>query len=212
MNELRKPAPWLLVVTGVLFLSSMLGAAFSPYLLLHHPLVLLALAPWPRHMILIAPLLPLVPFLIVATLRAFASCALGFALGLHYGASGFAFFEQRSQRLGRVALWVTNSFGHAGYVIILLFPGPLTAGLAAISGLRAQLALPLLLLGQAGWVYANYRLGQALVEWTKPVIELVRAHVGEATVVCVVCVLAYEIFRRKRRARLAQARALLTHE
>ena len=205
----HKPPRMLLLAAGFLLLLGSAGAVLAPYLLLHHPLLLVALAPWPRHLILVAPLADFWPFMVVGTGRAFISCALGFALGAHYGASSISFFEQRSQRLGRVAVAMTQAFGRAAHGIVLLFPGPLTAGLAAIGGMRARVALPLLWVGQTAWVYINYRLGHALAEWTRPLLELIRNHVWQATLVCAVAVGLYELRRRQHRTRMSSERAKL---
>lgn len=197
------PRRWLVVV-GVLFATASVGAALAPYLAVHHPLVLLALNPWPRHMILVAPLVPIVPFVIVATTRAFTSCAVGYEVGKRYGARGLVMFEERSKRLGRWLAAVERVFRRASVPLLMLAPGPLTAALAGMGGIRRLVAWPALLVGQTSWVYLTYQLGDFLKPYTAPIMAFIQRYLLETTLACAAVVLLYQwLSRRKRKAQLA---------
>jgi hypothetical protein len=200
-----EPRRWLWVAAALVATASV-GAALAPYLAIHHPLLLLALTPWPRHMILVAPLVPMVPFVVVTTLRAFAGCAVGFEVGSRYGKDGLGLLEARSARLGRVLTAVERVFRRASVPLMMIAPGPLTGALAGIGGLRRVIAFPALLLGQTGWVYLTYRLGDFLKPWTAPVMAFIARYLLESTLICAALVLAYQWLARRRRQRHLEAR------
>ena len=55
-SEQRKPVRLCLSVLGALGTASLIGVAFSLYLVNHYPLLLIALSPLGRHMVLVAPM------------------------------------------------------------------------------------------------------------------------------------------------------------
>ena len=80
--------------------ANLLGTAFSPYLLVHHPLILILLAPVGRHVALAAPSVPLIPMLVVGTLRRVVGLGATYGIGAIYGDAAVAWAEKRYPRFG----------------------------------------------------------------------------------------------------------------
>lgn len=197
-------AVWLSAAAVVVGLT-MLGAALMPYLALRHPLVLLALNPWPRHQILVAPHTDLLPFLLVITARTVLSSVIAYELAARYGSSAIERFTQRSERTGTVLRALERAFRRAAVPVLVLGPGPLTAAFAALSGMRRRVVVPSLIVGQAGWGYVNHRLGAVLAPWTKLILGFIERHLLVATLVCVAAVGVYQWWSRRRRTRRLDA-------
>ncbi len=183
---------------GALFVLASVGAALLPYLAQHHPLILLALSPWPRHQILVAPHTPFLPFMLVTVARGLATVVVAYELAHLYGPLGLEHFEARSARVGRALRVVERVFASAPDLLLLVGPGPLTAAFAAIARMPRWRVFPSLALGLSGWAFVNYRLGGVFAPWTKPILAFLRAHVLPATLACVAIVAAYELVRRRR--------------
>jgi membrane protein YqaA with SNARE-associated domain len=183
-------------------LGGFLGQAFSPTLLTYWPLVLLALSPIPRHMVLVAPITDPVPFVLIAGLRRFMASVLGYYLGLTYGEQGFAWVERRSARAGRVARWLERWMRRAGPLALIAIASPGLCAIAGTTKLSARVVFPCALLGQLIYVSATYALGDALEQWTAPILVFIREHVVVATVATATAIATYELVRR-RRQRLA---------
>jgi membrane protein DedA with SNARE-associated domain len=124
-------------VLGVLVTSSALGVALSPYLLTHHPLLLLALSPIGRHLVLVAPTVDPLAFTAVVVVRRLLFYAACFLLGRALGPAGIPWLEARAARFARFVRWVEALFARASHAVVLLLPGPTVSGLAGISGMGA---------------------------------------------------------------------------
>src|SRR4051794_28559566 len=92
---LESPAPSLdvparvrsatLALLALLTLLSLLGVALAPYLLVNHPLALIALSPAGRHVVLAAPNVNSAALITIGTLRRLLMSVGMFGLGLLYG-------------------------------------------------------------------------------------------------------------------------------
>jgi membrane protein DedA with SNARE-associated domain len=189
----------LLLAIGALVIATTLGSAFVAGLALHYPLLLIALSPLQRHIILIAPRTPVEWVVPIAALRGLCACVVAFEVGRLYGPQGIRLFEKRSPALGPWVRRLERVFAWAGPVLVFVMPGPLTSTLAAISGLSRTLTLALSLLGLAIWAWINHRLGDLLAPYTAPIMEFVKQHLLETTVACVLLVVSYQWIARKRR-------------
>lgn len=204
----HRPAPrWLIVAAAVIAAATGLGAAFAPYLLVRQPYGLLALNAWPRHQVLIAPLVPLLPFVVVVVVRGVASCAVSFELGRHYGARGTALLEGHLASSGPVVRLVERLFGRFSTLLLLLTPGWLTCALAGMSGVSRRKCLTLNTAGIAGSAVAYHQLGAWLEPWTTPFVQFLRRHMWVATGLCVMLVLVYQgyVTRKQRMRRQLEA-------
>jgi hypothetical protein len=65
MEPQSRSLAWLLLALGGLTALTTIGIALSPVLLVHHPMVLLALSPVDRHMLLASSVVGVVPFVVL---------------------------------------------------------------------------------------------------------------------------------------------------
>jgi membrane protein DedA with SNARE-associated domain len=181
--------------------ASAVGVAFAPALLSHAPLGLIALSPVGRHLVMVAAVVPFVAFVVVATVRRTLMMFLAYKVGEIYGDRVFTWVKERSRLAGQWISLFERLFERAGPLVLFLVPGFTSAALAGASGMSLPLSLLMILLGQAGWMSVTFYVGDALKEWTLPLIRLAAEHMVEATVVCLLLVGAYEFYRRKSGAR-----------
>ena len=189
----------LLVAIGSLVVITWLGAALVVPLSVHYPLLLIALNPWPRHIILVAPTTPIEWLVPIAAVRGLCACIVAFEVGRRYGPQGIRLLEKRSAGLGRFVRWSERIFAWAGPVFILVTPGPLTSSLAAVSGTSRALTLTLSLLGFAIWAAIYHQVGDLLAPYIAPIMAFFKRNLVEATLVCVMLVITYQWIARKRR-------------
>ena len=189
----------LLIALGALFGAMFLGMSFAPTLAVKAPLLLIALAPLPRHIILIAPYTPVEWVVPVAALRGVITCAVAFEVGRLYGPQGIRLFERRSPRLGRWVRSFEKLFGLSAPAFLFLAPGPLTSTLAAISGGSRWLTLTLSGLGLGVWASIHHKVGDWLAPYTAPIMAFIQEYLLETTLACLLIVVTYQWFARKRR-------------
>ena len=206
MSEPRHSS--LLIVSGVaIAVATALGAAFAPWLLVHHPFWLLALNPWPRHQLLVAPNAPMLPFISIVVVRGLMSCLVAMELGRRYGTRGVALLEGRSAESGQMLRVVERLFGRFSDAFLVFTPGWFTSALAGMSGVTRARSLTLNSVGLAGWAIVHYRVGAWLEPWTAPIMQYLREHMLVATLVCVVLVALYQgHLWRKRNLNVLQKR------
>jgi membrane protein DedA with SNARE-associated domain len=135
---------WILAVLGG---GSMAGVAFSLYLVNHHPLLLIALSPLGRHLVLVAPIVDPVAFVAVALVRRMAFYLTTFHLGRALGPAGITWVEGRAARFGRFVRWIETIFSRASHLVVLTMTGPTVSALAGISGMRTDVFAALAVLG-----------------------------------------------------------------
>ena len=87
-SEQRKTVRLCLSVLGALGTASLIGVAFSLYLVNHYPLLLIALSPLGRHMVLVAPMVDPIAFVVVAVARRMGFYLASFHLGRTLGPAG----------------------------------------------------------------------------------------------------------------------------
>ncbi len=194
--EERRIVQLCLSVLGVLGTCSLVGVAFSLYLVNHWPLLLLALSPLGRHMWLVAPTVDPVAFVLVLLVRRMAFYLASFHLGRALGPAGIEWVERRAGRFAPWVRWVERGFARWSYPVVFLMTGPTVSGLAGISGMRQStylaLATPGLLIRLLAVLY--------FAEWIRDYIETVLSWIDEVwipgTVVMVAAVLLYRWRKR----------------
>lgn len=198
---LRSPEQWqtarlCLSVLGVLGTASVIGVALSLYLVNHYPLLLVALSPLGRHVILVAPIVNPVALVTVLVVRRMGFYLASFYLGRALGPAAIPWIEARAARFGRFVGWLQRLFSRAPRLVVLVMTGPTVSVLAGLSGMRTgifvSLATPSLLLR------VLFVLGVA--EWMREYLEVVLSWADEhwipGTIVMVALVAIYR-WRRK---------------
>ena len=170
---------------------SLLGVAFSPYLVSHFPLLLIALSPLGRHLVLVAPIVDPVAFILVSLTRRMAFYQASFHLGRALGPPGIDWIETRSPYFGSFVRWLEKLFARASHVVVLAMAGPTVSMLAGISGMHAMVFSALATVG----LVLRLLVVLSLAEWLRGYIEALLAWIDAywipATVVMVSGVLVY---------------------
>lgn len=195
----RRYVPHLLGALGALIAAGTVGAAFAPVLAVKAPLVLIALSPLGRHLVLVAPETGMLPFVAIAAGRRLLGFGVLYYLARAYGEDSFAWVEGRYKRFGRFARRFERMFRKAGALMVLLLPG-MSAPVAGATGMPAAVYFPFATVGVVTWVSVTYLVGDALSAWTAPVLAFIRDHVLETTAACAVAVLLYQWRQRRRQS------------
>jgi hypothetical protein len=188
----------LLGAAAAIGIANAVGVAFAPALLTLSPLLLIALSPLGRHLLLAATVTDMAPFVVVGTLRRMLVALLGYALGSAYGDRGIAWIQKRYPKLASLVALVDRVFAWSPTLILLVAPGPLVCALAGRAGMRLWLVIPLATAGHTGWMIFNYKLGKAFSEWLTPINEFVGANMLPLTLACIAIVVVYRLLRRRK--------------
>jgi hypothetical protein len=193
----RREARLSLWVLGTLGSGSLVGVASSLYLVNHHPLLLIALSPIGRHLVLVAPIVDPVAFVAVAVLRRMLFYTASFRLGRALGPAGIPWLEARAARFAAFVRWLERLFARASHLVVLLMAGPTVSALAGVSGMRPVVFTAL----ASTSLVARMLLILGFAEWMRVYIETILAWIDEhwipGTVLMLVLVLAYRLLRRR---------------
>jgi len=193
-----------LLLLGVLWATSIVGRAFSLYLINHAPLVLVAMSPMGSHVLLATAVTNPVALLAVATARRLVFYAATFFLGRALGPYAVEWVEARARRFGRFVRFLERLFARAPRLVVLGAAGPTVSALAGMSGMRLSTYLTLATVGLAVrlWIWIQF------ADVFRGPIEQLLVWIDEywvtGTVVLVV-ILGFTQWRRLRAARAARA-------
>jgi membrane protein DedA with SNARE-associated domain len=183
-----------LVILALLATASLVGVVSSLYLVSHYPLLLIALSPIERHLILVAPLLNPIAFVAVAVTRRLAFCVPCFFLGRAVGRYALQWLEARAPRSARWIRWIERLFERASYPVVFLLPGAPASILAGDSGMRPGAFLPLLTAGLVLRMAIILWIG----DWLRGPIEAILAWVRAYWLPGTILVVAAIALRRRR--------------
>jgi membrane protein DedA with SNARE-associated domain len=193
----RRDARRWLILMGTLGTASTIGWASSLYLVNHAPLLLIAMSPIGRHLLLVAPSVDPVAFVIVGTLRRLTFYLGSFHLGRIAGPSGLVWMESRFSRVAWWVRWLERLFERFGHPILVAFPGPTVSALSGMSGMSQWLFL---LLAGIGLVF-RMMIIVVVADWFRVPIEqllvLIEAYWIPGTIGMVIVVYFYDRRRRK---------------
>lgn len=195
-DEQLQAAKRALTALGVLGSTSLVGVAFSLWLVNHAPLVLVALSPLGRHLILVAPLVD--PFALTGVLvvRRILFYGASFELGRAMGPAALPWIEARTPRFARFVRWLERLFARAPRLVSFAMTGPTVAVLAGVSGMRLRTYAAL---ASAGLVLRMIFL-LLFADWVREYLEIALAWIDAywlpGTVVMVIVVAVYRWRRR----------------
>ena len=132
-----------LIVLAVLGSGSLLGTASSLYLVNSLPLLLIALSPIGRNLILVAPTVNPVLFVTIATFRRTLFYLPCFYLGKTLGPAGLDWLERRAPGAERFVRWLERIFHRARHPAVFFLLGPAMSTIAGNSGMSVRVWLPL---------------------------------------------------------------------
>ncbi len=200
-SEDRRVVRLCFMVLGVLTLCMWTGIAVSPYMVNNHPLLLIALAPVSRHVVLVVPVVGVAAMIMVAGLRHMAFTTFAFILGRTIGEPGIVWLEARAEKTGRFVRWLQGFFNRWGYFAVFVFP---LGAMAAIAGMARMNPKGFFSVAIAGVVVRLGLLALVASSLREPILwflELVRRWQGPATLGCVALVAVWQFWKwRKRQA------------
>lgn len=158
-----------------------IGTALSPTLLVESPLLLVALNPTWRHVVLTAPMTDPVLLLLVSAARMFSIDPLAYFIGRWYSGEAHAWLEARAGRFARALRWVEEKFQKAGGVLLFLMPGGLMCVLAGSTGMRPRTFWVVAVTASVFWAAVFGALGRSLSSPIEEILAFVRQHAALLT-------------------------------
>jgi hypothetical protein len=198
-EQRRRTRLWLSVL-GAVAMCSVTGTAFSMYLVKHQPLLLIALSPLARHLLLVAHRVDPLAFIALGTLRRFVFYVPFFELSRDLGAPALELLDRRMRGLRPYIGFLQRVFAFAPHVFVLISPGPVMATLAGSGGVRRGAYVPLVLVGLCLrlWIWL------VIAEWAREPIEALLAWIDRywvpGTVLLVTALVLYHWRQRRRSA------------
>ena len=197
MDPDRRRLALLVVPVVVIAVVSSLGDAFSPTLLVEAPLLLVALVPRNRFLVLAAPQLDFWPFFLVGMVRLALTDPLFYLFGRWYGDRAIEWTERRAGAPGSVRA-LERWFRRAAYPIVAIAPNNVVCVLAGASGMSVVGFLVANLGGTAARMVLIWWLGDLFSEPLLDVVDFVSRYRWLFTAVTVVIVVL-SIWRARRR-------------
>jgi hypothetical protein len=180
---------------------SLIGVASFAFLATEYPLLLIALSPLGRHLILVAPVVDPFTFAAIGLARRTLFYLPCFGLGRTLGPNAIRWIEARAARFAGFVRWIERIFGLAPRVVVAALPGPTVSALAGISGMPLGLFLSL----AAAGTLARMGLYLYFGDWLSQPIDAVRSFLFEYRVPLTAAILALYAAQRWRRARRARS-------
>lgn len=173
-GDQQRTLRWAGGALAVLGAGSLLGVASSLYLVNHAPLLLVALSPIGRHLLLAAPVTDPVAFVAVASVRRLLFYTACFYLGRSLGDAALVWIEARAGRFAGYVRWLEGVFSRHATLVVLIGSGPTVSTLAGISGMSARRFLLLSLPGLLIRMVVYVQLG----EWLREPLEVLLAWIA----------------------------------
>ena len=183
---------------GALAVCSGIGTALSPYLLVEHPLLLVALAPEIRHILLAAAEAPAVALIAVGTCRRLLSLLTTYGLSGLYGPAVLRWSEQRFPRFAAMARWIERFAERGGAPLLVIAPGYTFVTFAGVRGMPFKPFLAAVTLGNLLFIIVSVFFGDAVSAWTGIFIAWLKENLVASTLVCVLAVLIQQLVSRRR--------------
>ncbi|MFP6655537.1 MAG: hypothetical protein VCB25_07900 [Myxococcota bacterium] len=196
----RKIVRVCLMILAALTVGTWIGIASLPYLVSNHPLVLIGISPLSRHMILVAPLVGAPMVLLVGGLRTLAFTAVSYFLGRSLGEPGLVWLERRAEKAGRFIRWLERFFQRWSYLAIFVFPLGAMACVAGVSRMHPYGFFTAATAGIAFRLSLYVWLADSIREPIMRLLEFIDAYQFPATVVLVIGIGVYQVYKRRRRA------------
>jgi membrane protein DedA with SNARE-associated domain len=193
----RKLLLWCLVPLGIMSVGSLIGTAFMPYLLARRPIVLIALSPLFRHLVLAAPRLDVVSFFAVAVPRHFMPDPFMYLLGREYGHLAVEWAESNSPVTGRFVRAMERAFAKIGPIALLVSPDIIVSTLAGAAKVPVPLFVVFNILGTIGTAFVARWFGAAFSEGIASVVRFFEAHLLMVTAVSVLLVVLFNWYFRR---------------
>ena len=192
----RKTLTLIVAPIIVIFVVGTIGNMIHPTLLVNAPLLLVAMEPRFRYMLLVAPRVDLLPFMVVVLVRRLFADPFLFALGRLYGDSGVRWMERQLQDTIGWVRKVERAFGKAAWIFVLLWPGLVVCTLAGATGMRFATFIILNVVGTVVTTYLAYAASDLV---STPVNWVNNLYSGNQKLFLVISVLSFGLMFLTRR-------------
>lgn len=136
------PARWVVTVCIAISVASMVAGWAGDLLLAgivdREPLLLIALNPRNRNLILATNQLEALPYFAVGFFRLVASDPINYLLGFWFGDKAISWIERRSRTYGPLIRDGESLFRRASYALIFLFPNNIICALSGATGVKVR--------------------------------------------------------------------------
>ncbi len=194
----RRRLALLLVPIVAIAIVSSIGDALSPTLVVDAPLLLVALVPRNRFLVLAAPQLEFWPFFLVGMVRLALTDPLFYLFGRQYGDAAIEWTERRAGAPGSVRR-LEQWFRRAAYPIVAIAPNNIVCVLAGAAGMSVVGFLVTNLGGTAARMVLIWFVGDVFSEPLLDVIDFIGRYRWILTAVTVVIVAASVVRARRHR-------------
>jgi len=185
------------IALGVLGTGSMIGATLVLYLANHFPLLLIALSPIGRHLILVAPTVHPAAFVTVATARRLAFYLPCYFLGRALGATALSWLDTRFRGAARFVGWLDRIFRRAPHPAVFLLLGPIMSTIAGNARMPLGTWVALVASGLAARMLVLVWFGEMLREPIESLLALFDEYWIRGTVVLVTATGLYQWQKRR---------------
>jgi membrane protein DedA with SNARE-associated domain len=192
-----------------LVVAMQLGDAAAPALLTGAPLVLVALNPRARNLLLASASVPAPLLIAVALTRRMASVPIIYRLGALHGTGALDWVDRHFRRIGRMTRAVERWFHRRRNLAVVVFPGGLTAFLAGDTAMPAGLVAALTGLGFLARLLFVLGLGELLSGPVDAVVGYIAEHQWQLTTVTLALTVAHLLRHRRRSRQLAVEEAVI---
>ena len=181
-------------------IGGVIGSAFFPALLTHHPLLLILLDGRYRQLVTVSGKVAFGAFLSVATFRRFFADPSFYLLGRFYGDDAVAWLERRAGEMGKMVRSLERLFGKIGPVLVFFFPGGLICVFAGATGMSPVLFTVLNIVGTVFVVVLIWQVGDIFKGPIGAFTDFVSHNVWWLTALSVLFT-AYYVWDQRRRGR-----------
>lgn len=174
------------------------GAAISPLLFAHAPILLVVVSPFLIHLVAVAPLVDPALYFPVAIVVATLQSLIGFYFGDRLGQTALEWVVDRIPVPERLVERCLDLVRKLSILAIFVIPGPILGTIAGVAGVRAKTFWICVAPAQAIWVAAAYLLGDALFDYIELVRDFVIEHAVALTVLTATIALVRWLYGRYR--------------
>lgn len=186
---------WLTTPIAVVSGLGIVGSALTPYLSVHHPLVLLLLEARDRNLLL-AHHVALLPYVVVGSLRRLCTDPLFFLLGRDYGPAGVRWLDRQGG--GRIVRVTEQAFRRGAYPMLIVFPGAVVCTLAGETGVPGTVFAVLIVGRTLGAVFAIRWLADLFSHQVDAALAFFDRFTLPATAATVVAAAVWLLWERRR--------------
>ncbi len=196
----RKPSRRTITLIGVplavVTILSYIGDSIMPGLVDEHPLLLLALNPRNRNLVLVTNQLDAWSYYTVGFVRLVLTDPLWFLIGYWYGETALRWAEKRTRTFGETLRFLERGFGKAAYPLVFVAPNNWICLFAGSAGMSVPVFLVLNVSGTLARLYLVRLLGETFEAPIDAVLDFIREYrvpllVLSVVIVAVMTVLEY---------------------